>query len=88
MATADPYRLTTTPDTPDTPADGTHAAAAPAVTGGEVVRTLLWIVVVVSAVANSAATYADADTWVHLACGVVTLLSAGTLVVRHLRGRR
>ncbi|WP_327345208.1 hypothetical protein [Streptomyces europaeiscabiei] len=81
MTTTDPYRLTT-------PADGTHEASPPAVTGGEVVRTLLWILVVVSAVANSAATYAEADTWVHLACGVVTLLGAGTLVVRHLRGRR
>ncbi|MFI1360741.1 hypothetical protein ACH4TV_45310 [Streptomyces sp. NPDC020898] len=84
MATTDPYRLTT----PDTPADGPHEASSPGVTGGEVVRTLLWIVVVVSAVANSAATYAEADTWVHLACGVVTLLAASTLAVRHLRGRR
>ncbi|MDX3693183.1 hypothetical protein PV726_23110 [Streptomyces europaeiscabiei] len=81
MTTTDPYRLTT-------PADGTPEASSPAVTGGEVVRTLLWILVVVSAVANSAATYAEADTWVHLACGVVTLLGAGTLAVRHLRGRR
>ncbi|MGY1499565.1 hypothetical protein ACW4TU_23790 [Streptomyces sp. QTS52] len=83
MATADPYRLTTPAD-----GDGTHEASSPAVTGGEVVRTLLWIVVVVSAVANSAATYADADTWVHLACGMVTVLGAGILGARHLRGRR
>ncbi|GAA3908027.1 hypothetical protein GCM10023084_70340 [Streptomyces lacrimifluminis] len=81
MATTDPYRLTT-------PADGTHDASSPAVTGGEVVRTLLWIVVVVSAVANSAATYAEAETWVHLACGMVTLLAVVTLVLRHLGGRR
>jgi hypothetical protein len=81
MATTDPYRLTT-------PADGTHEASSPAVTGGEVVRTLLWILVVAGAVANTAATYTEADTWVHLACGAVTLFGAGTLAVRHLRGRR
>ncbi|MCX2922357.1 hypothetical protein [Streptomyces sp. NEAU-W12] len=81
MATTDPCRLTT-------PADGTHEAPSPAVTGGEVIRTLLWILIVVSGVVNTAATYAEADTWVHLTCGVVTLLSAGTLVARHLRGRR
>ncbi|MFJ6833588.1 hypothetical protein [Streptomyces sp. NPDC091209] len=81
MATTDPYRLTS-------PADGTPEVSSPAVTGGEVVRTLLWILVVAGAVANMAATYAEADTWVHLACGAVTLFGAGTLAVRHLRGRR
>lgn len=81
MATTDPYRLTT-------PADGPHEASSPAVTSGEIIRTLLWILVVISAVSNMAASYADADTWVHLTCGVVTLLGAGTLVVRNLRGRR
>lgn len=81
MATTDPYRLTA-------PADGTHETSSPAVTSGAVVRTLLWILVVISAVSNMAASYAHADTWVHLTCGVVTLLCAGTLVVRKLRGRR
>jgi hypothetical protein len=35
-----------------------------------------------------AASYGGADTSVHLACGMVTALCAGTLVVRNLRGRR
>jgi hypothetical protein len=57
-------------------------------TRGEVTRTLLWAVLVMSAVANMAASYGGADTWVHLVCGLVTALCAGTLVVRNLRGRR
>ncbi|MEU3919635.1 hypothetical protein [Streptomyces sp. NPDC029004] len=81
MTTTDPYRLAT-------PADRTHGAPSPALTRGEVVRTLLWIVVVISAVSNMAASYGNADTWVHLACGAVTVLGAGTLAVRNLRGRR
>jgi len=82
MTTTDPSHLSTTP------ADHTHGAPSPALTRGEVVRTLLWIVVVISAVSNMAASYGNADTWVHLACGAVTVLGAGTLVVRNLRGRR
>ncbi|MEV2210877.1 hypothetical protein AB0H86_05125 [Streptomyces sp. NPDC050997] len=57
-------------------------------TRGDVARTLLWIVVVVSAVANMAASFGGADTWVHLACGALTVLCGGALVVRSLRGRR
>ena len=57
-------------------------------TRGEIVRTLLWIVVVAGALANMAASFGGADTWVHLVCGAVTVLCAGTLVVRNLRGRR
>ncbi|MFF4347361.1 hypothetical protein [Streptomyces sp. NPDC001530] len=57
-------------------------------TWGEIARTLLWAVVVISAVANMAASYGGAGTWVHLACGAVTVFCGGTLVVRNLRGRR
>jgi hypothetical protein len=67
---------TTTPD----PADR--------LSSGEIARALLWIVVVASALANMAASFGGADTWVHLVCGAVTVLCAGTLVVRNLRGRR
>jgi hypothetical protein len=55
---------------------------------GDIARTLLWIVVVASALTNMAASFGGADTWVHLVCGAVTVLCAGTLVVRNLRGRR
>jgi len=57
-------------------------------TPGDITRTLLWIVVVASALTNMAASFGGADTWVHLVCGAVTVLCAGTLVVRNLRGRR
>ncbi|WP_369247953.1 hypothetical protein [Streptomyces sp. R41] len=80
MPHTDPYRLTT--------AEGTHDASSPGLTRGDVLRTLLWVVVVISAVSNMAASYGDADTWVHLACGAVTVLCGGTLAVRSLRGRR
>jgi hypothetical protein len=80
MPNTDPYRLTSVDAAPD--------ASSPALSRGEIVRALLWIVVVISAVANMAASYGDADTWVHLLCGGVTVLSAGTLVVRNMRGRR
>lgn len=74
----DPYRLTTTP-----------AKDAPTgVSRGDVVRTLLWAVVVISAVANTVASYRGSGTALHLAFGIVTVLAAGTLVVRSLRGRR
>ncbi|MFI6933779.1 hypothetical protein [Streptomyces sp. NPDC050287] len=67
----------------------TYTPAAPdRLTRGEVARTLLWSVVVISAVANMAASYSGADTWVHLVCGMVTVLCGGTLAVRALRGRR
>lgn len=78
----DPYRLGT-PQAAPAPGDGTGA-----VSRGDVLRTLLWAVVVLSAVANMALSFAGAATPLHLATGVVTVLAAGTLVVRALRGRR
>lgn len=84
MATTDPFRLGAPADGPH----GTYGASEPALPRGEVVRTLLWILVVVSAVANTVATYAEAATWVHLTCGVVSLFGVVTLAVCHLRGRR
>ncbi|MER7924262.1 MULTISPECIES: hypothetical protein [unclassified Streptomyces] len=54
----------------------------------DIARTLLWTAVVASAVANMAVSFGGADTWVHLVCGAVTVLCAGTLAVRGLRGRR
>ncbi|MEQ6022266.1 divalent metal cation transporter [Streptomyces sp. NPDC048405] len=78
----DPYRLGT-PRAASAPGDGPGA-----VSRGDVLRTLLWAVVVLSAVANMALSFAGAATPLHLATGVVTVLAAGTLVVRALRGRR
>ncbi|MEU0672822.1 hypothetical protein ABZ330_07995 [Streptomyces sp. NPDC006172] len=67
---------TTTPDPVDRPSSG------------DIVRSLLWTAVVVGALANMAASFGGADTWVHLVCGAVTVLCAGALAVRNLRGRR
>ncbi|MEU9556310.1 hypothetical protein [Streptomyces fumanus] len=78
MPDTDPYRLTSTPE------GGTASGAG----RNDLVRTLLWAVVVLSAVANMATSYGDTSVWLNLACGTVTLLAAGTLVVRNLRGRR
>lgn len=41
---------------------------------GDIARTLLWVVVVASALTNMAASFGGADTWVHLVCGAVTVL--------------
>ncbi|MER6443144.1 hypothetical protein ABT275_43675 [Streptomyces sp. NPDC001185] len=54
----------------------------------DIARTLLWMVVVASALTNMATSFAGAQTWVHLVCGAITVLCAGTLVVRNLRARR
>ncbi|MER5374677.1 hypothetical protein [Streptomyces sp. NPDC002553] len=67
---------TTTPDPADRP------------DSEDIVRTLLWTAVVAGALANVAASFGGADTWVHLVCGAITVLCAGTLAVRNLRGRR
>lgn len=84
----DPYRLgmpRAVPTAAPAPAPGDGPGA---VSRGDVLRTLLWAVVVLSAVANMALSFTGAATALHLASGVVTVLAAGTLVVRGLRGRR
>lgn len=78
MAHPDPYRLTTA-STEESKGGGSRV---------DLVRTLLWTVVVVSAGANTVASYGGVATWLQLSIGIVTLLAATTLVVRHLRGRR
>ncbi|CAL9519346.1 MULTISPECIES: hypothetical protein [unclassified Streptomyces] len=82
----DPYRLgmpQAVPTAAPAPGDGPGA-----VSRGDVLRTLLWAVVVLSAVANMALSFTGAAAPLHLASGVVTVLAAGALVVRGLRGRR
>ncbi|MGW3283656.1 hypothetical protein ACWDR3_03290 [Streptomyces sp. NPDC001002] len=83
MAHTDPYRFTSTP----TPVPGS-ADTSDGITRADVARTLLWALVVISAVTNMALSYGGSGTVPHLAAGIVTVLSAGTLVVRSLRGRR
>ncbi|MFC8197338.1 hypothetical protein ACFWBR_24670 [Streptomyces sp. NPDC060006] len=80
MATMDPYRLTSGVESTD--------PATTDVTRNDVVRTVLWLVLVVSTVGNMVASYGATSTAIHLACGVVTALCVTALVTRQLRGRR
>ncbi|MFI1031746.1 hypothetical protein [Streptomyces sp. NPDC020951] len=79
MTYSDPYHLTTT-RTPEPP--------APGATRADVLRVLLWALLVISAVGNTVASYAAASTQVHLALGAVTALCVAALVAQRLRGRR
>ncbi|MGW7258302.1 hypothetical protein [Streptomyces sp. NPDC054834] len=78
MTTTDPYRLTT----------DTDSARPPGITGADLARATLWLVLVISVAGNMAASYTGAATHVHLACGAVTALCVGALVTQRLRGRR
>lgn len=78
---ADPYRLTG----PGTPHDDDPP---PGVSRADLVRFLLWLLLVLSVVANTVASSAGAGLGTHLACGAVTALTAAVLVVRRLKGRR
>ncbi|MGW1211585.1 hypothetical protein ACWD5F_18345 [Streptomyces sp. NPDC002499] len=88
MAHTDPYRFTSTAPTPTHVSDTASADTSDTITRADVARTLLWALVVISAVTNMALSYGGSGTVPHLAAGIVTVLSAGTLVVRSLRGRR
>ncbi|MGW2960405.1 hypothetical protein ACWDGI_18210 [Streptomyces sp. NPDC001220] len=76
MTSTDPYGLSSPP-----------AAEEPG-GGVDLVRVLLWSLLVLSAGANLATSYGGVPAWTNAACGGVTLFSAGTLVARWLRGRR
>ncbi|WP_260333565.1 hypothetical protein [Streptomyces beigongshangae] len=67
---------------------GALGATGDGVTRSDVVRTALWLVLVISTVGNMAASLGGAATQIHLVCGAVTALCATVLVTRHLRGRR
>lgn len=82
MANTDPYRLSVH----DANHDANHHAPAPAGTRGEATRVLLWLILVISAVANMVTSYAAVGIAVNLACGAVTALAATALVVRRLKG--
>ncbi|WP_329388604.1 hypothetical protein [Streptomyces sp. NBC_01716] len=80
MAYTDPYR--------PSGSAGSHDEPSTEVTGAGVVRTLLWLVLVISAVGNMVASYSGSGTPVHLVCGAVTALCVTALVAQRLRGRR
>ncbi|WP_328561635.1 hypothetical protein [Streptomyces coelicoflavus] len=81
QAHRDPYHLG--------PPQSAPAGGGPdAVPRADVLRTLLWAVVVLSAAANMVLSFTGAAVALHLASGVVTVLAVGALVVRALRGRR
>ncbi|MFF2188979.1 hypothetical protein [Streptomyces sp. NPDC058155] len=80
MTYTDPYRPPTGTGRPDaSPSDITRAG---------VTRTMLWLVLVISAVGNMVASYGGSGTPAHLVCGAVTALCVTALVVQRLRGRR
>ncbi|ONK10534.1 hypothetical protein [Streptomyces sp. MP131-18] len=76
----DPYRLTGD-------VEGMRGAS-PGTGGTDVLRGLLWVVLVISMAGNMVASYAAAALPVHLAFGVVTALCVTALVVQRLRRRR
>ncbi|MFC9468854.1 hypothetical protein [Streptomyces coelicoflavus] len=80
----DPYRL----GPPQAAAASAAGGGPDAVPRGDVLRMLLWTVVVLSATANMVLSFTGAAVALHLASGVVTVLAVGALVVRALRGRR
>ncbi|MBE4733396.1 MULTISPECIES: hypothetical protein [Streptomyces] len=89
MATTDPYRLSVHDAHHVAHRDAHHEDPAPAVPRAEVTRILLWLILVISAVANMVVSYAAVGVAVNLACGAVTGLAATALVVRRLKaGRR
>ncbi|MFC4466015.1 hypothetical protein ACFPH6_16025 [Streptomyces xiangluensis] len=90
----DPYRITSAPGTYAYPNAETMGKPLPVgeplpvVTGSGVARTLLWVLLVISAIGNMVASYAALGTPAHLAFGAVTAVCLTALVVQGLRGRR
>lgn len=80
MTTHDPYHLT---------GDGGPAAGpSPDGTRGGAVRSVLWLVLVISLVGNMVASFVSGAALVHLVCGVVAGASLIALAMERLRGRR
>ncbi|WP_326808488.1 MULTISPECIES: hypothetical protein [unclassified Streptomyces] len=71
------------PARPPSPAPSPPDAARP-----DLVRTLLWLVLVISTVGNSVASFLDAGTGAHLLSGLVTTAGVAALVVRRVRTER
>ncbi|MFF6995871.1 hypothetical protein ACFY93_13085 [Streptomyces sp. NPDC008313] len=79
MTYTDPYRLTPAAGREETPDRSSNVGA---------VRTLLWVVLVVSVLGNTVASSAGSGIGVHLAAGGVTALCATVLVVLRMRSSR
>ncbi|KES03119.1 hypothetical protein BU52_32215 [Streptomyces toyocaensis] len=79
MSHTDPYSLTAAGSQEGTPDRSSSTGA---------VRVLLWVVLVVSVLGNTVASFAGAGLEVHLAAGGVTALCATVLVVLRLRSGR
>ncbi|MBW4700986.1 MULTISPECIES: hypothetical protein [unclassified Micromonospora] len=67
----DPYRIADAPTKPE----------------ADLLRPLLWLVLVVSLAANAALTTVFDNQWAGSACGLLAVLCAGTLLARHRRAR-
>jgi hypothetical protein len=78
---SDPYRSTETPDEAATSAVPTSARSA-------AFRPLLWLLLVVSVVANVVASAAGTSVFVSSGFGLVALACATALIVHHYRHRR
>ncbi|MEU1301030.1 hypothetical protein [Streptomyces shenzhenensis] len=78
MPDNDPYRLTR----------GPAHEGGPRPESPRVGRALLWLLLVLSATANTVTSLAGAATAVSLACGLVTAACVTGLVMLRLRGRR
>jgi hypothetical protein len=76
----DPYRLI------DQPEAGPRSS--PSGTGTDVATGLVWLLLAISAAANSVASLASVPIAVHLGLGAVTAVCLGLLITWHRRGRR
>ncbi|MEU1884881.1 hypothetical protein [Micromonospora sp. WMMD987] len=64
-----------------------EAPVAPPQPAADRLRPLLWLVLFASVAANVVLTTAVDHPWIGSACGLVAVFCAGTLIVRHRRGR-
>ena len=83
---SDPYRITIDPQNPNGPNRSTDQAPAGKPRG--FLRTLTWVVLVISAVGNSVSSFGGVPTAVHLAFGVVSAICIGALIVQYVHEHR
>jgi hypothetical protein len=77
---SDPYRLTGDTENPhQATSDGSPV---------DVMQTLIWVLLVVSAVANAVTSFGGVPIWIHLGAGLVTAFCVAALIALYLRRRR